>query len=176
MSSTAVWRAISRYSVRSKVQRLPLEPTSKASADQRRGRCGREAPGICIRLYSEEDFAAREEFTPPEILRTHLASVLLQMAASQLGDPEDFPFPDPPDSRQINDGVRQLQELGAMDERRQITHTGRRIGGAAVRSEAGAHAAGRGAAAVPGGAAGHHRISRRAGSARAAGGCAGAVR
>lgn len=118
---------ISRYSVRSKVQRLPLEPVSKASANQRRGRCGREAPGICIRLYSEEDFLAREDFTPPEILRTHLASVLLQMAASALGDPEDFPFPDPPDTRQINDGVRQLQELGAMDERRRITHLGRRI-------------------------------------------------
>ncbi|HEY6454924.1 MAG TPA: ATP-dependent RNA helicase HrpA [Steroidobacteraceae bacterium] len=118
---------ISRYNLRSKVQRLPLEPVSKASANQRRGRCGREAPGICIRLYSEEDFAAREEFTAPEILRTHLASVLLQMAASQLGDPEDFPFPDPPDTRQINDGVRQLQELGAMDERRCITPLGRRL-------------------------------------------------
>ncbi|MGC1457456.1 MAG: ATP-dependent RNA helicase HrpA, partial [Steroidobacteraceae bacterium] len=118
---------ISRYSVRSKVQRLPLEPVSQASANQRRGRCGREAPGICIRLYSEEDFLAREEFTPPEILRTHLASVLLQMAASSLGDPEDFPFPDPPDTRQINDGVRQLQELGAMDERRRITPLGRRM-------------------------------------------------
>ncbi len=118
---------ISRYSVRSKVQRLPLEPVSKASANQRRGRCGREAPGICIRLYSEDDFLAREEFTAPETLRTHLASVLLQMAASSLGDPEDFPFPDPPDARQINDGVRQLQELGAMDERRRITPLGRRI-------------------------------------------------
>jgi ATP-dependent helicase HrpA len=118
---------ISRYSVRTKVQRLPLEPVSKASADQRRGRCGREAPGICIRLYSEEDFLAREDFTPPEILRTHLASVLLQMAAAGLGDPEEFPFPDPPDTRQINDGVRQLQELGAMDDRRRITHLGRRI-------------------------------------------------
>jgi ATP-dependent helicase HrpA len=118
---------ISRYSVRTKVQRLPLEPISKASANQRRGRCGREAPGICIRLYSEEDFLAREEFTPPEILRTHLASVLLQMAASGLGDPEEFPFPDPPDTRQINDGVRQLQELGAMDDRRRITSLGRRI-------------------------------------------------
>ncbi|HTY93419.1 MAG TPA: helicase-related protein, partial [Steroidobacteraceae bacterium] len=116
---------ISRYSVRSKVQRLPLEPISRASANQRRGRCGREAPGICIRLYSEEDFELREEFTPPEILRTHLASVLLQMAASRLGDPEDFPFPDPPDTRQVNDGVRQLQELGAMDERRRITPLGR---------------------------------------------------
>jgi ATP-dependent helicase HrpA len=118
---------ISRYSVRGKVQRLPLEPVSKASANQRRGRCGREAPGICIRLYSEEDFQGREEFTPPEILRTHLASVLLQMAASHLGDAEEFPFPDPPDTRQINDGVRQLQELGAMDERRRITQLGRRI-------------------------------------------------
>jgi ATP-dependent helicase HrpA len=118
---------ISRYSVRGKVQRLPLEPVSQASANQRRGRCGREAPGICIRLYSAEDFQAREEFTPPEILRTHLASVLLQMAASHLGDAEEFPFPDPPDTRQINDGVRQLQELGAMDERRRITPLGRRI-------------------------------------------------
>jgi len=118
---------ISRYSVRSKVQRLPLEPVSKASANQRRGRCGREAPGICIRLYSEEDFLGREEFTAPEILRTHLASVLLQMAASHLGDVEEFPFPDPPDTRQIKDGVRQLQELSAMDERRQITPLGRRI-------------------------------------------------
>jgi ATP-dependent helicase HrpA len=118
---------ISRYSVRSKVQRLPLEPVSKASADQRRGRCGREAPGICIRLYSEEDFAAREDFTPPEILRTHLASVLLHMAASGLGDPETFPFLDPPDTRQINDGIRQLQELGAMDERGRITQLGQRI-------------------------------------------------
>ncbi len=118
---------ISRYSVRSKVQRLPLEPVSKASANQRRGRCGREAPGICIRLYSEEDFAAREDFTPPEILRTHLASVLLHMAASGLGDPEQFPFLDPPDTRQINEGVRQLQELGAMDDRRRITQLGRRI-------------------------------------------------
>jgi ATP-dependent helicase HrpA len=118
---------ISRYSVRSKVQRLALEPVSKASANQRRGRCGREAPGICIRLYSEEDFAAREDFTPPEILRTHLASVLLHLAASGLGDPETFPFLDPPDTRQINDGFRQLQELGAMDERRRITALGQRL-------------------------------------------------
>src|SRR3984957_12891068 len=118
---------ISRYSVRSKVQRLPLEEISKGSAHQRRGRCGREAPGICIRLYSEEDFLAREDFTPPEILRTHLASVLLQMAASHLGDAEAFPFLDPPDTRQINDGVRQLQELGAMDDRRRITPLGQRI-------------------------------------------------
>jgi ATP-dependent helicase HrpA len=118
---------ISRYNVRSKVQRLALEPVSKASANQRRGRCGREAPGICIRLYSAEDFEAREDFTPPEILRTHLASVMLQMAASGLGDPETFPFLDPPDTRQINEGVRQLQELGAMDEARRITALGRRI-------------------------------------------------
>ena len=121
---------------------------SKASANQRRGRCGREAPGICIRLYSEEDFAAREEFTPPEILRTHLASVLLHMAASGLGDPEEFPFLDPPDTRQINDGVRQLQELGAMDERRRITPIGQTHGIAAVRSETRPHAAGRGAGCI----------------------------
>ena len=118
---------ISRYSVRGKVQRLPLEPISRASADQRKGRAGREAPGVCIRLYSEEDFSAREAFTPPEILRTHLASVLLQMAASSLGDPEDFPFLDPPDTRLVNDGLRQLQELGAMDAHRRITPLGRQI-------------------------------------------------
>ena len=118
---------ISRYSVRGRVQRLPLERISRASADQRRGRCGREAPGICIRLYSQQDFESREAFTPPEILRTHLASVLLQMAAADLGSPEQFPFPDPPDTRLVNDGIRQLQELGAMDEARRITGLGRRI-------------------------------------------------
>jgi ATP-dependent helicase HrpA len=118
---------ISRYSVRGKVQRLPIEPVSKASAEQRKGRCGREAPGICIRLYSEGDFEQREDFTPPEVLRTNLAQVLLRMAAANLGDPETFPFLDPPDSRLVNDGVRLLQELKAMDEERRITSLGRRI-------------------------------------------------
>jgi ATP-dependent helicase HrpA len=105
---------ISRYSHRTKVQRLPIEPVSRASADQRKGRCGRTSDGICIRLYSEEDFASRPEFTDPEILRTNLASVILQTAALGLGEVADFPFMDPPDSRHITDGVRLLEELGAV--------------------------------------------------------------
>jgi ATP-dependent helicase HrpA len=105
---------ISRYSHRTKVQRLPIEPISRASADQRKGRCGRTSDGICIRLYSEEDFASRPEFTDPEILRTNLASVILQTAALGLGEVADFPFMDPPDSRNIIDGVRLLEELGAV--------------------------------------------------------------
>ncbi|MDE2260898.1 MAG: ATP-dependent RNA helicase HrpA [Gammaproteobacteria bacterium] len=117
---------ISRYSARGKVQRLHVERISKASAEQRKGRCGREAEGVCIRLYSEEDFTAREPFTPPEILRTNLASVILRMAALGLGDPETFPFLDPPDARLINDGVRLLEELQAMSERR-VTRLGRQI-------------------------------------------------
>jgi ATP-dependent helicase HrpA len=105
---------ISRYSQRTKVQRLPIEPISRASADQRKGRCGRTSDGICIRLYSEEDFAARPEFTDPEILRTNLASVILQAAALDLGEVADFPFVDPPESRNIADGIRLLEELGAL--------------------------------------------------------------
>ena len=105
---------ISRYSQRTKVQRLPIERVSRASADQRKGRCGRTSDGICIRLYSEEDFESRPEFTEPEILRTNLASVILQAAALDLGDVADFPFVDPPDSRNIADGVRLLEELGAV--------------------------------------------------------------
>ncbi|SDB84200.1 ATP-dependent helicase HrpA [Raineyella antarctica] len=105
---------ISRYSTRTKVQRLPIEPVSQASANQRAGRCGRVAPGICIRLYSEQDFAARPEFTEPEILRTNLASVILQMAQAGLGDIERFPFVEPPESAQITDGMRLLDELGAL--------------------------------------------------------------
>ena len=104
---------ISRYSQRTKVQRLPIEPISQASASQRAGRCGRTSDGVCIRLYSEEDFAGRPEFTDPEIVRTNLASVILQMAALDLGDMAAFPFVDPPDSRTITDGVRLLEELGA---------------------------------------------------------------
>ena len=106
---------ISRYSTRLKVQRLPVEAISRASADQRKGRCGRLADGICVRLYSEEDFHARPEFTDPEILRTNLASVILQMAALGLGDIEQFPFLEPPDRRQIRDGVALLHELGALE-------------------------------------------------------------
>jgi ATP-dependent helicase HrpA len=123
---------ISRYSVRSKVQRLPIERISRASADQRKGRCGREAEGICIRLYSEEDFTQREEFTPPEVLRTNLASVILRMATLGLGDPETFPFLDPPDTRLVNDGVRLLQELKAMDDERRVTSLGQQIAGIPV--------------------------------------------
>ncbi len=105
---------ISRYSVRTKVQRLPIEPVSQASAGQRAGRCGRVADGVCIRLYSEDDFEARPRFTDPEIQRTSLASVILQMAALDLGDIGTFPFLDPPDSRQIGDGLTLLAELGAL--------------------------------------------------------------
>jgi ATP-dependent helicase HrpA len=123
---------ISRYSTRAKVQRLPIEKISQASADQRKGRCGREAEGICIRLYSEDDFSLRETFTPPEVLRTNLASVILRMAAVGLGDPERFPFLDPPDTRLINDGVRLLQELKAMDEERRVTSLGQQIAGLPV--------------------------------------------
>ncbi|MDQ4103268.1 MAG: ATP-dependent RNA helicase HrpA, partial [Actinomycetota bacterium] len=105
---------ISRYSRRLKVQRLPIEPISKASAIQRAGRCGRTSDGVCIRLYSAEDFQSRPEFTDPEILRTHLASVILQMAALKLGDVAAFPFIDPPERRQISDGIALLRELGAL--------------------------------------------------------------
>ncbi|QXC61183.1 ATP-dependent RNA helicase HrpA [Aquihabitans sp. G128] len=123
---------ISRYSHRLKVQRLPIEAVSQASANQRAGRCGRVAPGICIRLYAEEDFDGRDEFTDPEIQRTNLASVILQMTNLGLGDVAAFPFLDPPDSRAIRDGVHLLEELGALppdqpaDERR-LTPTGRRL-------------------------------------------------
>ncbi len=104
---------ISRYSYRTKVQRLPIEPVSQASANQRKGRCGRVSDGICIRLYDEDDFNNRPEFTDPEILRTNLASVILQMLSLGLGDIESFPFVEAPDSRNINDGVRLLEELQA---------------------------------------------------------------
>ncbi len=121
---------ISRYSYRTKVQRLPIEPISQASADQRKGRCGRTSDGVCIRLYSDEDFASRPEFTDPEILRTNLASVILQMAALDLGEVADFPFVDPPDSRNIADGVRLLEELGAFAPgrgRSRLTDVGRKL-------------------------------------------------
>ncbi|TNF97953.1 MAG: ATP-dependent RNA helicase HrpA, partial [Gammaproteobacteria bacterium] len=106
---------ISRYSHRLKIQRLPIEKISQASARQRAGRCGRVSAGICYRLYAQEDYEGRVEFTQPEILRTNLAAVILQMHALKLGRIEDFPFIEPPDSRFIRDGVRQLHELGAID-------------------------------------------------------------
>lgn len=105
---------ISRYSYRTKVQRLPIEPISQASANQRKGRCGRTSDGICIRLYDEQDFLSRPEFTEPEILRTNLASVILQMTALGLGDIAAFPFVQAPDSKYIRDGIRLLEELGAL--------------------------------------------------------------
>ncbi len=118
---------ISRYSRRTKVQRLPIEPISQASAAQRAGRSGRTAPGVCIRLYSQADFESRPRFTDPEILRTNLAAVILQMAALGLGDVERFPFLDPPDNRSIRDGVQLLQELGAFDRAGALTDVGRRL-------------------------------------------------
>ncbi len=125
---------ISRYSHRTKVQRLPIERISQASASQRAGRCGRTADGVCIRLYTEEDFAARPAFTDPEILRTNLASVILQMAALDLGDMAGFPFIDPPDARNIADGTRLLEELGAFapgrpgnQSQRRLTDVGRKL-------------------------------------------------
>ncbi|WP_224750006.1 ATP-dependent RNA helicase HrpA [Halomonas sp. ML-15] len=118
---------ISRYSYRSKVQRLPVEPVSQASADQRKGRCGRIAEGVCIRLYAEEDFLARPAFTEPEIQRTNLASVILSMLSLRLGEIEDFPFVDAPDGRFIKDGFRLLFELGAVDEAQRLTATGKRL-------------------------------------------------
>lgn len=107
---------INRYSPRTKIQRLEIEPVSRASADQRKGRCGRIAPGICIRLYDEADYAQRPEFTDPEIVRTNLASVILQMLSLKLGLVEEFPFLDPPEPRQLRDGYETLFELGAVSE------------------------------------------------------------
>jgi ATP-dependent helicase HrpA len=118
---------ISRYSHRSKVQRLPVEQISRASSDQRKGRCGRVAAGICIRLYPEEAFEARPEFTEPEILRTNLASVILQMKILGFGEIEAFPFVDPPDNRLIRDGYRILSEIGAIGGDRQVTPLGRQL-------------------------------------------------
>ncbi|MGJ7459216.1 ATP-dependent RNA helicase HrpA [Halomonas sp. RA08-2] len=118
---------ISRYSYRTKIQRLPVEPVSQASANQRMGRCGRVAEGVCIRLYDEEDFLARPSFTDPEIRRTNLASVILSMLSLRLGDIEAFPFVDPPDSRFVTDGFRLLFELGAVDEQGGISPIGRKL-------------------------------------------------
>ncbi len=118
---------IGRYSPRSKILRLPIEPISQASAEQRKGRCGRVGPGVCIRLYAEEDFNNREAFTPPEVLRTNLARVILQMEVLGLGALEEFPFLDPPDHRLISDGYRLLVELEALDEDRRLTALGRNM-------------------------------------------------
>lgn len=122
---------ISRYSYRNKVQRLPIEPVSRASADQRKGRCGRVSEGVCVRLYSENDFLARPEFTDPEILRTNLAAVILRMISLRLGSIETFPLLDRPEQRQINDGIKLLEELGAVFRNPagelRLTDTGRKM-------------------------------------------------
>ena len=118
---------ISRYSVRSRVQRLPTEAISRASADQRKGRCGRVRAGVCYRLYDEDDFDSRDEFTTAEILRTNLASVILQMLHLGLGELSRFPFLDRPDPKQVDDGYRLLFELGAVDGERRVTRLGRQI-------------------------------------------------
>jgi ATP-dependent helicase HrpA len=118
---------ISRYSPRSKTQRLPIERISQASADQRAGRCGRIGPGICIRLYDEADYDGRERFTAPEILRSNLASVILQTKALKLGEIEKFPFLDPPKPNSIKDGRQTLIELGALDDQGKLTELGRKL-------------------------------------------------
>lgn len=118
---------ISRYSYRSKVQRLPIERVSMAAANQRKGRCGRTSEGICIRLYSEEDFSSRAEYTEPEILRTNLASVILQMKALKIGDIAQYPFINPPDKKFINDGMRLLREINALDKDERLTPIGRKL-------------------------------------------------
>lgn len=119
---------ISRYSWRSKIQRLPIERVSQASANQRKGRCGRVSAGICIRLYDEDDFNQRKEFTEPEIQRTNLAAVILQMENLRLGHIDDFPFVEPPESRLVNDGYKLLFELGAIDAANKITRMGKHLG------------------------------------------------
>jgi ATP-dependent RNA helicase HrpA len=118
---------ISRYSFRTKIQRLPIEPVSQASANQRQGRCGRLSSGVCIRLYSEEDFNRRPEFTDPEIKRTNLAAVVLQMLILGLGEVEKFPFINPPDPRMVRDGYKLLEELGAVTAAGKLTGVGRRM-------------------------------------------------
>ena len=118
---------ISRYSHRSRLQRLPIEKISQASAQQRAGRCGRIGPGICIRLYAEDDFLRRDEFTDPEILRTHLAAVILQMKQLGLGDIRHFPFVEAPDERLVRDGSKTLQELNALDADGNMTALGKQL-------------------------------------------------
>ena len=118
---------LSRYAAKSQVQRLPVEPISQASADQRKGRCGRLGPGVCIRLYSEDDFLGRDRFTTPEIRRTNLAAVILQTHALKLGEVDDFPFLDPPHRDAVRDGYKTLAEIGAIDGGRELTPVGRQL-------------------------------------------------
>ncbi|HND54945.1 MAG TPA: ATP-dependent RNA helicase HrpA, partial [Pirellulaceae bacterium] len=118
---------ISRYSPRSKIQRLPIEPVSQASADQRKGRCGRVEPGICVRLYAEDDYLGRERYTAPEIRRSNLAAVILQAESLRLGAIEEFPFLDPPQPQLVRDGYSTLFELGAVDDHGQLTPLGKQL-------------------------------------------------
>ena len=118
---------VSRYSHRTRLQRLPVERISQSSADQRKGRCGRVAAGVCLRLYSEQDFLARPQFTDPEILRTNLAAVVLKMLELGLGDVQKFPFVDPPEGKMVRDGQRLLEELGAISARGKLTSLGRKM-------------------------------------------------
>ncbi len=118
---------INRYNYKTKVQRLPIENISQSNADQRKGRCGRVAEGICIRLYSQEDFDSRPKFTDPEIKRVNLASVILRMKVLKLGHIEEFPFLDPPDTRYIKDGYKLLNELSALDHHHKLTKIGRQL-------------------------------------------------
>ena len=158
---------MSRYSPRAKLQRLPIEAISRASADQRKGRCGREGEGICIRLYSEDDFAERPEYTEPEIHRTNLASLILQMAALGLGAPEEFPFIDAPDARLLNDGYRLLAELSAVDGERRITRLGRRMARLPVDPRLARVIIEAARLGLPAGVPGNHRLSEHPGPARA---------
>ncbi len=159
---------ISRYSRRLKVQRLPIEKVSQASANQRAGRCGRVADGICIRLYAEDDFDARPEFTDPEILRTNLASVILQMISLDLGELTEFPFVERPDARAVGDGLALLQELGALEGRAAAHGSGPRARRAARRPPAGPHAGGGRPHRVPARGTRHHGSAQRPGPPRAA--------
>jgi len=118
---------ISRYSHRSRLQRLPIEKISQASANQRKGRCGRVAEGVCLRLYSEQDFEQRPAFTDPEIVRTNLAAVILQMLKLGLGSVKDFPFVDPPEPKMVRDGYKLLEELGAVSHRGRLTAIGHKM-------------------------------------------------
>ncbi len=159
---------VKRYSPRQKLDRLHIEPVSQASADQRKGRCGRIAAGICYRLYSEADFQSRPRYTDPEILRASLAGVILRMLRLSLGRVEDFPFIDPPDPRAIADGWQQLAELGAVDKERRLTADRPADGAAAGGREAGAHADRRAAPWLPARGDRARGVPRHPGSARAA--------
>jgi ATP-dependent helicase HrpA len=161
---------IKRYSFRSKVEQLPIEPVSQAAANQRAGRCGRVADGICIRLYDEADFAARPRFTEPEIVRSSLAGVILRMKSLNLGAVEDFPFLEAPPKRAIADGYQLLNELGATDDDNALDDHRPRAGEAAARSARRPHDPGGARARGAARGAGHRQLAERPGRARPAAG------